>query len=400
VDDDETAGGFENLLDGQQLLERGRPIERIVRIESEDRRCSPPAPHVPFSWSSSAASLTFTPLGSSSSRLECDPSSKALFTRFMKKYSSDEEETWDDRCMQIERIIDHDKAVGQVQVNGKLLPTLKALGRPSLIRSSTLTPPKSRLTSTTTPLETLCHPWSCSTRLDRPANADGFHKLEQSPVFNEGYEQGFELRPYQVDGLNWLIFNCMFIERSFRPTNGLGQNCPSSIHDSLPAFHHYNDRGPFSTICPLSAALISPVNSKGSQYVSRTVQGRQCFKGVAASHRVSRPRREWQPVYKDQHGRPIFKFNVLITTYEILRSDISQLRQINWHLVCIDEAHRLKNNDSKTTGSMRELKTEFTLLLTGTPLQNNLEELWTLLNIRDRVRFSSKDEFSAAIWRR
>ena len=59
----------------------------------------------------------------------------------------------------------------------------------------------------------------------------------------------------------------------------------------------------------------------------------------------------------------------------------------------IDEAHRIKNEESKLSLIVREIKTSNRLLLTGTPLQNNLHELWALLNFLLPDVFSSSDDF-------
>lgn len=64
-----------------------------------------------------------------------------------------------------------------------------------------------------------------------------------------------------------------------------------------------------------------------------------------------------------------------------------------WRYLIIDEAHRLKNEDSQFSQNIRILNTEHRLLLTGTPLQNNLHELWALLNFLLPDVFSSSEEF-------
>eukprot|EP00644_Phytophthora_capsici_P004030 jgi/Phyca11/564754/estExt2_Genewise1.C_PHYCAscaffold_150581 len=93
--------------------------------------------------------------------------------------------------------------------------------------------------------------------------------------------------------------------------------------------------------------------------------------------------------------RNCYRFDVLITTYEMASAtDLYKLAQIDWQLMVVDEAHRLKNRNSKLSNI---LHTRFTyenmLLLTGTPLQNNVEELWVLLNFLDSKKFASKEDF-------
>lgn len=70
-------------------------------------------------------------------------------------------------------------------------------------------------------------------------------------------------------------------------------------------------------------------------------------------------------------------------------------KKINWRYMVIDEAHRIKNEKSKLSEIVREFKTTNRLLLTGTPLQNNLHELWALLNFLLPDVFNSSDDFDS-----
>merc|ERR1711953_767597 len=71
----------------------------------------------------------------------------------------------------------------------------------------------------------------------------------------------------------------------------------------------------------------------------------------------------------------------------------SVFKKFNWKYMVIDEAHRIKNEESKLSVIVREIKTNNRLLLTGTPLQNNLHELWALLNFLLPDVFSSSEDF-------
>ena len=74
------------------------------------------------------------------------------------------------------------------------------------------------------------------------------------------------------------------------------------------------------------------------------------------------------------------KFNVILTTYEILLKDKLLLGSVGWAVLVVDEAHRLKNDDSLLYRTLVEFRTNHRLLITGTPLQNSLKELWSLLH--------------------
>jgi len=89
-------------------------------------------------------------------------------------------------------------------------------------------------------------------------------------------------------------------------------------------------------------------------------------------------------------------FNVLLTTYEYIIKDKNSLRKIQWQYAIIDEGHRMKNTQSKFAQTLsKEYVTRNRLLLTGTPLQNNLSELWALLNFLLPTVFNSSDTFDA-----
>ena len=74
------------------------------------------------------------------------------------------------------------------------------------------------------------------------------------------------------------------------------------------------------------------------------------------------------------------EWDVCVTSFEIVMKERAVFRKFNWRYMVIDEAHRIKNEKSKLSEIVREFKTSNRLLITGTPLQNNLHELWALLN--------------------
>ena len=87
-------------------------------------------------------------------------------------------------------------------------------------------------------------------------------------------------------------------------------------------------------------------------------------------------------------------WDVLVTSYEMILREKSVFKKFNWKYMVIDEAHRIKNEESKLSLVIREIKTANRLLLTGTPLQNNLHELWALLNflLPEVLKLCSSDE--------
>ncbi|KAC9988331.1 hypothetical protein E3N88_44963 [Mikania micrantha] len=87
------------------------------------------------------------------------------------------------------------------------------------------------------------------------------------------------------------------------------------------------------------------------------------------------------------------KFDVCVTSFEMAIKEKTTLRRFSWRYIIIDEAHRIKNENSLLSKTMRIYNTNYRLLITGTPLQNNLHELWALLNFLLPEIFSSAETF-------
>ncbi|GMH56564.1 hypothetical protein TrST_g9049 [Triparma strigata] len=94
--------------------------------------------------------------------------------------------------------------------------------------------------------------------------------------------------------------------------------------------------------------------------------------------------------------RRLWKCDVVITTPETLSSsdDYAELHAINWQCLIVDEAHRLKNTKSKIAEVLAssDFKFDFKVALTGTPIQNNLGELWSLMHFIDKKKFPERED--------
>ncbi len=104
---------------------------------------------------------------------------------------------------------------------------------------------------------------------------------------------------------------------------------------------------------------------------------------------------EWW--FEDGGDSRVHKFNVLVTTYEMINlpaaPDEPDLARTHWRCLVVDEAHRLKNPESKLMGALLTFSYDHMVLLTGTPLQNNLSELYALLHFLDHTSFPSLDDW-------
>ncbi|KAL3536805.1 hypothetical protein ACH5RR_000171 [Cinchona calisaya] len=88
------------------------------------------------------------------------------------------------------------------------------------------------------------------------------------------------------------------------------------------------------------------------------------------------------------------KFNVLVTTYEFIMYDRSKLSKVDWKYIIIDEAQRMKDRESVLARDLDRYRCQRRLLLTGTPLQNDLKELWSLLNLLLPEVFDNRKAFN------
>ncbi|KAF9595153.1 hypothetical protein IFM89_037582 [Coptis chinensis] len=91
-------------------------------------------------------------------------------------------------------------------------------------------------------------------------------------------------------------------------------------------------------------------------------------------------------------GRSI-KFNALLTTYEVVLKNKAVFSKIKWNYLMVDEAHRLKNCEASLYTTLSEFSTKNKLLITGTPLQNSVDELWALLHFLESEKFKNKEDF-------
>uniref|UniRef100_A0AAY4ATX1 DNA helicase n=1 Tax=Denticeps clupeoides TaxID=299321 RepID=A0AAY4ATX1_9TELE len=220
-------------------------------------------------------------------------------------------------------------------------------------------------------------------RTTRPP-ASSWRKLEQS----REYRSGNTLREYQLEGVNWLLFNwynrqnCILADEM-----GLGKTIQSIA--LLSEVFAAGVQGPFLIIAPLST-----ITNWEREFATWTDMNAIVYHGSLASRQMIQ---QYEMYCKDEkvgHLIPgAYKFDALITTFEMILSDCPELREISWRCVIIDEAHRLKNRNCKLLDSLKMLDPEHKVLLTGTPLQNTVEELFSLLHFLEPSQFPSETEF-------
>uniref|UniRef100_A0A6N2MVV2 Chromatin structure-remodeling complex protein SYD n=1 Tax=Salix viminalis TaxID=40686 RepID=A0A6N2MVV2_SALVM len=207
------------------------------------------------------------------------------------------------------------------------------------------------------------------------------HSVKESIAEQPTCLQGGKLREYQMNGLRWLVslYN-NHLNGILADEMGLGKTV-QVISLICYLMETKNDRGPFLVVVPSS---VLPGWESEINFWATGIQ-KIVYSG---------PPEERRKLFKEKIVHQ--KFNVLLTTYEYLmnKNDRPKLSKIHWHYIIIDEGHRIKNASCKLNAELRHYQSSHRLLLTGTPLQNNLEELWALLNFLLPNIFSSSEDFS------
>ncbi|KAM0686767.1 ATP-dependent DNA helicase Snf21 [Conglomerata obtusa] len=186
------------------------------------------------------------------------------------------------------------------------------------------------------------------------------------------------LKDYQIKGVEWLVnlYNNK-LNGILADEMGLGKTVQTIGFISY-LQENKGINGPFLIVVPLSTI------SNWSNEFKRWNPSLRCieYKGTPET------RKSLQIIIKEN------KMNTIITTYEYILKDKNFLSKMNWHYLIVDEGHRLKNKESKL-GVIFNTKynSRYRLILTGTPLQNSLPELWSILNFVVPQIFNSLSNF-------
>ena len=204
------------------------------------------------------------------------------------------------------------------------------------------------------------------------------HRIKEEILVQPSLLIGGSLKEYQVKGLQWMIslYNNN-LNGILADEMGLGKTI-QTISLLTYLIEKKKQNGPFLVIVPLSTLTNWNLEfEKWAPSISRIV-----YKGPP----LARKQQQSQIRYGN--------FQVLLTTYEYIIKDRPVLSKIKWVHMIVDEGHRMKNSQSKLSNTLTSYyNTRFRLILTGTPLQNNLPELWALLNFVLPTIFKSVKSF-------
>jgi superfamily II DNA or RNA helicase len=180
------------------------------------------------------------------------------------------------------------------------------------------------------------------------------------------------LRPYQVRGFSWLYKNA---------TLGLG----SVIAD---------DMGLGKTLQVITT--LQKFLEEGELYESKAIVVAPT--GLLANWQAEVEKFAPDIVTYVYHGtnRSLpdqYDFDLLITSYGVVRSDVETLKNRHWKMVIIDEAQNIKNHQVQQTKAVKALKAEHYIAMSGTPVENRLSELWSIMDFSNKGLMGSLKEF-------
>lgn len=168
-----------------------------------------------------------------------------------------------------------------------------------------------------------------------------------------------ELREYQTKGFNWLWFLYQYgLNGILADDMGLGKTLQALALMQKAKEKH--KQAPNLVICPTSVVF------NWEAEIQKFTPNLKCLKlsGV-----------ERKELFKE-----IKKYDVVITSYALLRRDIDKLKKYEFRHVILDESQNIKNSESITAQSVKKLNCKHKLALSGTPIENRLEELWSVFD--------------------
>jgi TATA-binding protein-associated factor len=191
-----------------------------------------------------------------------------------------------------------------------------------------------------------------------------------------------ELRSYQRVGIKWLAFlNRYQLHGILCDDMGLGKTLQTIC--MLASDHHYKRKGgvEMSTLIVCPPTLCRHWQGEIVKFVGSSELRPLLYSGPAAVRAV---------IYKEFH-----RHNVIISSYDVVRNDIEILLKTHWNYVVLDEGHIIKNGKTKTTQAIKQLRSDHRLILSGTPIQNSVLELWSLFDYLMPGFLGTEKQFTA-----
>ncbi|KAK2711660.1 hypothetical protein QYM36_012696 [Artemia franciscana] len=214
---------------------------------------------------------------------------------------------------------------------------------------------------------------SLSDHLEEKRRKDrGFLKMMMNPKKIEKFELKFDidatLRPYQQEGVNWLAFLRKYeLHGILCDDMGLGKTLQTICilaAEHMEQTEGENDQKMSLVVCPptLTGHWVEEIN----RFVSKQILNPLHYAGSPS---------ERQRIWSKYEGH-----NIVVASYDIVRIDFENFKSIRWNYCVLDEGHAIKNGKSKVSLALKRLQSRHRLILSGTPMQNNVLELWSLFD--------------------
>lgn len=182
-----------------------------------------------------------------------------------------------------------------------------------------------------------------------------------------------ELRSYQQEGVNWLNFlNKYHLHGILCDDMGLGKTLQTLC--IVASDHHLRAEEFAKTGSPdarrMPSLIVCPPTLSGhwQQEINTYAPFLTCTAYVGP------------PADRARLREQLYKTDIVITSYDICRNDAEVLTPLNWNYLVLDEGHLIKNPRAKVTIAVKQLLSNHRLILSGTPIQNNVLELWSLFD--------------------
>ncbi|KAG4437556.1 hypothetical protein IFR05_006943 [Cadophora sp. M221] len=236
---------------------------------------------------------------------------------------------------------------------------------------------------------------------DFDGNMLGGHNIEMSE--QPGNIVGGQLRPYQLEGLTWM-YDIAFQSMSGILADEMGLGKTIQTISLVAKLRESDYKGPFLIVAPMST--LSNWDEEFAKWLPSVpvvkYHGAPAHRQDVFQTRIQENYSEEVlsfevdgKVMKRREGRVTDDFPVVLTTPEIIMRDAKDLIKIRWGIIFIDEGHRLKNSESKLFRILQPFHSYSRFLITGTPLQNDLKELWSLLHFLLPTVFTEWELFEA-----
>ncbi|KAJ1963963.1 hypothetical protein IWQ62_003070 [Dispira parvispora] len=204
-----------------------------------------------------------------------------------------------------------------------------------------------------------------------------------------------QLFPYQLEGLNWLCYQWSQ-RRSCILADEMGLGKTIQIVCMLNSIFHRPVKGTSARIYPFLIVVPKSLLNNWVREFRAWAPNLVVvpYYGNAEGLRVIR---DLELYTKDRSGHRHLNFHVLVTTYHTVVSETTRLKNMVpiWPCMIIDEGHCLKNDTSQIFTHLKRLDVEQSVILTGTPLQNNVRELFNLMSFVDEERFGNVEALEA-----